>query len=125
VLDVGGVLLLGDLSAAAERKFLRSEPKGVQVLILAHHGSRFSSSEELLEALAPELGVVSAGRNNTYGHPHAQTLERFQSRGIPVLSTAVHGTIQLRPGPQLTLRHHQPGFGWSAWLSPDEQLEPG
>ena len=120
VLLAGGVLLPGDLSAAGESRLLASGLSEVEVLILPHHGSRFSSSSDLLTTVSPVIGIASAGRNSVYGHPHPEVKSRLEGLEIPLLTTATHGSIQLRPGPNLTLRYNQPGFGWSPWLSPDE-----
>ena len=60
---------------------------------MGHHGSRTSSSESFLGIVSPEYGVVSAGENNRYGHPHDDVLERLNRFDINVLSTAVAGDI--------------------------------
>lgn len=64
-----------------------------EVLKLGHHGSKTSTSELFLEAVSPEYAVVSAGKDNRYGHPHAGVIGRVNERGIETLSTAVLGTI--------------------------------
>ena len=63
------------------------------VLKVAHHGSRSSSSEAFLDAVSPSVAVIQAGRNNYYGHPHAQTLERLEKRGIRVCRTDIDGAV--------------------------------
>ena len=60
-----------------------------------HHGSRTSSSEALLEAVSPKYAVVSCGEGNSYGHPHAETLDNFRARGIQVFRTDEQGSIVL------------------------------
>ncbi len=64
-----------------------------EVLKLGHHGSRTSTADRFLDMIAPLYGVVSAGRNNRYGHPHDSVVGKFTSRSIPLLSTAESGTI--------------------------------
>ena len=59
-----------------------------------HHGSRTSSSEELLNAASPAFVVISCGEGNSYGHPHARTLNEFRQRGIQVFRTDEQGTIE-------------------------------
>ena len=59
-----------------------------------HHGSRTSSSEELLNAASPAFAVISCGEGNSYGHPHARTLNEFRQRGIQVFRTDEQGTIE-------------------------------
>ena len=63
------------------------------VLKVAHHGSKTSSSEAFLDAASPSVAVIQAGRNNFYGHPHAQTLERLEERGIKVCRTDLDGAV--------------------------------
>ena len=65
------------------------------VLKVAHHGSRSSTSEEFLDAASPSIAVIQAGRDNIYGHPHAQTLERLEERGISVFRTDINGAVGL------------------------------
>ena len=66
---------------------------GIDFYKVAHHGSKYSNSRMLLEILRPEYAVVSAGVNNWYGHPHADTLERLKEAGCEVWNTAEWGQI--------------------------------
>src|SRR5690606_17162266 len=66
-----------------------------QILQLGHHGSYTSSTLAFLQAVRPEVAVYSAGRGNSYGHPHAEVIERVAGLGIPVYGTDIHGTIQV------------------------------
>ena len=63
------------------------------VLKVAHHGSKSSSSEAFLDAAKPLVAVISVGQNNLYGHPHDQTLERLKKRGIRTYRTDINGTV--------------------------------
>jgi competence protein ComEC len=63
------------------------------VLKLGHHGSRTSSSALWLEKVNPKIAIISAGKNNRYGHPHQELLDRLASLHIPFLSTADLGNI--------------------------------
>lgn len=63
------------------------------VLKLGHHGSRTSSSILWLEKVSPEVAVISVNKNNKYGHPHKEILERLSNLKIPFLSTADSGNI--------------------------------
>lgn len=63
------------------------------ILKLGHHGSSTSSSMEFLEAVDPEIAIWSAGRDNTYGHPHQITLDHLAELGVTVYGTAVDGTV--------------------------------
>ena len=61
------------------------------VLKVAHHGSKSSSSEAFLDAVSPSVAVIQVGANNFYGHPHQQTIDRLEARGIPVYRTDLNG----------------------------------
>lgn len=78
----GSVLFTGDLEEAGEAMVQQR----ATVLKIPHHGSRTSSSPGLLDRVRPALAVLPVGRN-FYGHPHAEVLERYADRGIPVLRT--------------------------------------
>ncbi len=70
--------------------------KGVVLLKVAHHGSKNSTGEELLSLLQPKIALISAGRDNSYGHPHRETLERLENRGCLVYQTSVSGAVTIR-----------------------------
>ena len=67
-----------------------------EVLKLGHHGSKTSSSATFLTAVSPEYAVVSAGRDNSYGHPHTEVVERVGESGAKIVSTAEVGTITMK-----------------------------
>lgn len=67
----------------------------IEVLKVPHHGSRTGMSEEFLDALKPELAVISVGSTNRYGHPTQETLELLSSRGIKTLRTDEMGDIEV------------------------------
>ena len=68
----------------------------IELLIVGHHGSKNSSCDEFLRATAPELAVISAGANNSYGHPAPETLERLEALGAEVHRTDREGTVTVR-----------------------------
>ncbi len=74
----------------ADRQDLKSD-----ILKLGHHGSKYSSSTEYLQAVNPDLGLISAGVDNKYGHPNTETLARLQALGISWISTQQKGTVDL------------------------------
>ena len=91
-------LFTGDLEKEGEEKYLRKYGKanlGPIILKGGHHGSRTSSTEPFIKALNPELTIFSAGKNNLYGHPHEDVIERFVDLGLPTMSTAVNGSITI------------------------------
>ena len=63
------------------------------VLKLGHHGSKYSNGAAFLSVVAPSVAVISVGKDNRYGHPARETLERVETLGIPYLSTVTSGTI--------------------------------
>jgi len=68
----------------------------VNVLKVGHHGSKTSSSEIFLGYSAPEYAIISAGKDNSYGHPHQEVLENLKDFGIKTLRTDELGTIQMK-----------------------------
>ncbi|MDW8246838.1 MAG: ComEC/Rec2 family competence protein [Sandaracinaceae bacterium] len=87
-------VFLGDVESLAESRLAPSIGK-VDVVKVAHHGSRTSSTNPLLRALQPKLAVVSVGYGNPYGHPHQEVIERWESHGALLLRTDQEGSITL------------------------------
>lgn len=99
VLDVTfgdvNVLFTGDVEEEGE-VLLTKNLKGLdgyEVLKVAHHGSKNSSSKEILERVKPKVAIISAGRENSYGHPHTETLMRLKTWTNYIYSTARSGAI--------------------------------
>lgn len=91
------ILITGDRSDFGERMLLReAELPYVDVLIAGHHGSKYSTSEELLRAVRPETVIISVGADNWYGHPADEVLERLESFGCEVYRTDEDGTVIFR-----------------------------
>jgi competence protein ComEC len=91
------VLLTGDAEASAEGAILASGLLlDAEVLKVGHHGSKTSSSNAFLDAVDPEVGIISVGADNTYGHPAPETLDRLAARGIAAYRTDQIGTIVVR-----------------------------
>ncbi|MEO6279713.1 DNA internalization-related competence protein ComEC/Rec2 [Roseateles sp.] len=81
-------LLAGDLEAEQERALVRREPDlRADVLLVPHHGSKTSSSAELLAAVRPTVGIVQAGYRSRFGHPAPPVLARYQAAGIAVVAS--------------------------------------
>ena len=93
------LLLTGDIDALAERVLLKS-PLAVPTdwLQAPHHGSRSSSSEAFVRALAPKGVLISRGHGNTFGHPHPQVVARYQRHGVEILDSAEQGAVRLQLG---------------------------
>ncbi len=92
------LLLTGDAESPEEAWLLAHWPAALRadVLKVAHHGSRTSTSDAFLAAVHPRLALVSVGANNSYGHPDDDVLARLGAAGIPVLRTDLLGTIVVR-----------------------------
>ena len=85
-------LFTGDAEEMSEYMMLTDQvPLAASVLKVGHHGSRYSSSPEFIEAVAPSWAVISCGEGNPYGHPHEETLHNLS--GVKVLRTDRLGTI--------------------------------
>ena len=86
-------LVPGDVDMTAEVKFLSScTYPGIELLLVGHHGSKRSTSDAWLDAIAPDAAIISVGYN-TYGHPTSETLERLQAHNIPIYRTDQMGDI--------------------------------
>ena len=84
----------GDMTEESERKLLLGDTDlKADILKAAHHGSNNSNTGEFLDAVAPELCIISCGVNNRYGHPGKETMERLEERGITTLVTKECGQI--------------------------------
>ncbi|MCL4533758.1 MAG: MBL fold metallo-hydrolase [Bacteroidetes bacterium] len=94
----GGVsaLLTGDMEHEEEQRLLdHRDDLRSQILKVAHHGSQGTTSSEFLDAVNPEVALISVGAGNSYGHPHRQLLQRLESRRLKSYRTDLNGTIQL------------------------------
>lgn len=90
------LLLPGDIEAETEAAVLATGADvKANILKVPHHGSKTSSTLPFLLAVDPELAIISAGRDNRFGHPHKEVTDRFESLGIAVRGTAKEGTISL------------------------------
>lgn len=87
-------LFTGDAGEDAERDMLETDiGLSADVLKAGHHGSRTSTSGKFFEAVSPSCAVISCGEDNSYGHPHAETLNTFRMNGVKVYRTDEDGTI--------------------------------
>ncbi len=87
-------LLMGDLPSEEEVRLLQSGfDLSAEIIKVGHHGSRYSSSEEFLSAVNPELCVIEVGKDNKFGHPHKEALDRLDKAGCQIKETKDKGTI--------------------------------
>ncbi len=89
------LMLTGDAPESIERYLVLLDGANLRsdLLKAGHHGSRTSSSVEFLAAISPAFAVISVGKNNSYGHPHQEVLERLTSAGAEILRTDQLGAI--------------------------------
>ncbi len=89
-------LLTGDAPQEIETYLVEKYGPQLQsdVLKLGHHGSRTSSGQNFLSTIKPQYAVISAGRDNRYGHPHQEVLVRLKEMNIFTTNTAKQGTIE-------------------------------
>jgi competence protein ComEC len=88
------LLLPGDIERPSERQILADDPPlSADFLKVAHHGSRTSSIEAFLSAVNPAFAAISAGKDNSFGHPSPDVVERLESAGIRVYRTDRDGAI--------------------------------
>ncbi len=87
-------LFTGDAEAESEQQMLSSGYKlTADVLKVGHHGSHSSTTQGFLAKVNPRYAVISCGKNNDYGHPHKETLNKLASDGVKVYRTDLNGTI--------------------------------
>lgn len=89
------LLITGDMAGQTEQLLAQTYPlPDVEVLVVSHHGSRYSSDESFLRAITPDNAVISVG-DNRYGHPAEETLRRLQAVGAAVWRTDQQGSIRI------------------------------
>lgn len=89
-------LFTGDAGLAVENDLLAKKVDiSANVLKVGHHGSKYSSSQEFLDAIKPQYAVIEVGANNSYGHPHFVTLNRLEQDNIKIFRTDLNGTISI------------------------------
>lgn len=93
-------LFTGDAESPVENELLENAYSELDsdILKVAHHGSRTSSTEEFLFAVSPDYAVVEVGKGNSYNHPHTETIEKLESIGAEILRTDEKGTITVKSG---------------------------
>ena len=88
-------LFTGDIETAAEHDLSAQGGIRSNVLNIAHHGSRSSSTQVFLSAVSPDVAVISCGMDNGFGHPHRAIVERLQAMDVRILRTDLDGSIVL------------------------------
>ena len=90
------ILLTGDIEKLAERALIEShQDLTANVVKVAHHGSKTSSTDDFVRATKPQLAIISVGRHSMFGHPHEEVVQRWLANGATVLTTGECGTITI------------------------------
>ena len=93
--ETRSLLITGDMDSATEEQLIAAyDLPDLDALVAGHHGSKYSTSEELLEELSPERAVISVG-SNSYGHPAEETLRRLARSGCEIYRTDLQGSVHL------------------------------
>jgi competence protein ComEC len=101
------VLLTGDIGRSVERSLALTPLPRLRIVKVAHHGSLTSSAAEFVDALAPQIAVVSAGRANHFGHPAPEVLQRYRDAGAEIFRTDRDGAVTVETdGSSVSVRTH-------------------
>ena len=91
------VLITGDMGEEVEPILLEHAAlPDIELLVAGHHGSKYATSQPLLDAVRPELAFISVGEHNYYGHPAPETLERLEQSGADIYRTDRDGTLNIK-----------------------------
>lgn len=107
-------LFVGDAEEQSEREMVQKKRKiDADVYKVSHHGSRTATGDEFLAAVSPEYAVISCGEGNSYGHPHADVLNRLRQEGIKIFRTDDQGTIVASSDGQKLQWNMSPTDNWT------------
>jgi competence protein ComEC len=108
-------LFVGDAEEEAEQDILSSGLSvEADVLKVGHHGSRTASSKSFLQAVSPTYAVISCAEDNSYGHPHAETLNNLRAMGVELFRTDEQGTIVATSDGKTITWNMSPSDTWKA-----------
>lgn len=123
------MLLTGDLPGKHEEELLKNANAtagegdcgfACEVLKVAHHGSKYSTSLEFLEKVQPKVALISCGEDNVYGHPHKELLERLEEAGCKVMTVAKDGAVTVEVGRKISVKSwKQEMVGQQRGVKPD------
>jgi competence protein ComEC len=93
----GSILLTGDAEARSEIEMLARGSEGLRadVLVVPHHGSKTSSTDRFLDAVAPRWALFPVGYRNRFRHPHESVVERYRERNVALRRTDLAGALHL------------------------------
>lgn len=88
--------MTGDAESTVEKSILEGgEEIKAQILKIAHHGSKSSTSKEFLDFIKPTYALISCGNGNKYNHPHKETIDKLNNEGIKVFRTDQIGNVEV------------------------------
>lgn len=97
VVRTTSVMLVGDAETPEMKSILSYEPDlSCDIMLMGHHGSRTSLQKSFLKQVAPNLAIISCGKNNSYGHPHEETLKYLKNNKIEFFRTDLNGTVVVK-----------------------------
>jgi competence protein ComEC len=98
----GSILLTGDIHKKSEQHLIKNYPKQLtaSILVVPHHGSKTSSSNDFIQAVEPQYALFPSGYRNRFGHPAEVVTDRYLKQRIKMLDSASHGAIQFKIKPK-------------------------
>ncbi|MDO5713589.1 MAG: DNA internalization-related competence protein ComEC/Rec2 [Tissierellia bacterium] len=100
------LLFPGDAEEPLEKELVI--PHSIDIYHVSHHGSKTSSTPSFLNQLSAKVGVISCGKNNEYGHPHKEVLERLHNAGISILRTDIMGSFYGKIDEEINFYDYRP-----------------
>ncbi len=96
----GTVLMTADVEKKSELEMIERDPEALKadVLVMPHHGSKTSSTDEFLDAVKPKIALIPVGYRNRFRHPHPDVMARYTGRGIKVYRTDEAGALTMKLG---------------------------
>lgn len=88
-------LFTGDIEGEVEGLIIEDLPKDIEILKVAHHGSKTSSAFEFIHGINPDYSIISVGKNNFYGHPNKEIIERLKNVNSKIYRTDEMGSIKV------------------------------
>ena len=114
-------LVCGDAESTAEWDMVNSgRDISADIYVVNHHGSRTSTTDSFLDAINPSYALISCGRDNSYGHPTQEVLQRLQERGIQMYRTDLQGTVVLYSDGSSVWSDQEPCQNWTPGTYEDQ-----
>ena len=88
--------MAGDLGYKYEEKITNNLGVDIEVMKISHHGSRTSTSTKVVDNIRPQITLISAGKDNKFGHPHREVLDLLDKNNIIQYRTDIQGTVSIK-----------------------------